>query len=338
MKGIVTTLSLMALMASAPASAAPSMSAGEGLFTVPQAETVAPNQMNLAVGIYGVGTPQTLRLGGFPFGAAVGINQQLSVGFHMEPVDYSLRDSPFSTASLSARMRVVDPVDDHPAVAVQAELGRFGQDPTAELIGVIGKDLGRVAPVAFAGLRWHKRGSFGATLGAGASIDLVGPTQAIVEASMMPDTRGIADWQARGGVRGLLGPLMLGGWLGGGFFEAVPWAGAGIVLAMTSVDIRSADRDLDGVADINDACIYVAEDLDQWQDDDGCPDVDNDGDGILDADDPTPNGEEVAEEQGLLFTTPTPRLRLRMPQLTLPSTDAAAEPRRGSAEPPEGTQ
>ncbi|MEZ4449611.1 MAG: hypothetical protein R3B09_09030 [Nannocystaceae bacterium] len=43
------------------------------------------------------------------------------------------------------------------------------------------------------------------------------------------------------------------------------------------------DRDHDGVRDRDDACPDVPEDLDDFEDEDGCVDRDNDGDGILDA-------------------------------------------------------
>lgn len=52
------------------------------------------------------------------------------------------------------------------------------------------------------------------------------------------------------------------------------------------------DRDADGVADDRDRCPEVAEDLDGWQDADGCPDDDNDGDGIADALDTCPTRAE----------------------------------------------
>ena len=45
------------------------------------------------------------------------------------------------------------------------------------------------------------------------------------------------------------------------------------------------DNDLDGIVDIKDKCIDEAEDFDGFEDNDGCPDLDNDGDGILDSDD-----------------------------------------------------
>lgn len=45
------------------------------------------------------------------------------------------------------------------------------------------------------------------------------------------------------------------------------------------------DKDGDGVPDDGDQCPTEPEDIDDFQDKDGCPDPDNDGDGILDIDD-----------------------------------------------------
>jgi outer membrane protein OmpA-like peptidoglycan-associated protein/opacity protein-like surface antigen len=53
------------------------------------------------------------------------------------------------------------------------------------------------------------------------------------------------------------------------------------------------DNDNDGILDIDDACQNIAEDIDGFQDDDGCPDPDNDGDGVLDIDDDCQN---IAED------------------------------------------
>jgi large repetitive protein len=49
------------------------------------------------------------------------------------------------------------------------------------------------------------------------------------------------------------------------------------------------DNDQDGVDDSEDACPMQAEDVDGWQDADGCPDNDNDSDGIADSLDGCPN-------------------------------------------------
>lgn len=53
------------------------------------------------------------------------------------------------------------------------------------------------------------------------------------------------------------------------------------------------DNDTDGIPDIKDKCPDEAEDKDGFQDDDGCPDPDNDTDGITDLKDQCPN---VAED------------------------------------------
>ncbi len=52
------------------------------------------------------------------------------------------------------------------------------------------------------------------------------------------------------------------------------------------------DRDEDGVLDMVDQCPDDPEDRDGWQDEDGCPDVDNDADGFLDQDDQCPDDAE----------------------------------------------
>ena len=49
------------------------------------------------------------------------------------------------------------------------------------------------------------------------------------------------------------------------------------------------DRDGDGILDPSDRCIDQPEDMDGFQDEDGCPEPDNDSDGILDTADKCPN-------------------------------------------------
>jgi OOP family OmpA-OmpF porin len=54
------------------------------------------------------------------------------------------------------------------------------------------------------------------------------------------------------------------------------------------VQVQNTDRDGDGIPDEVDQCPDVAEDLDGFDDIDGCPDFDNDKDGIYDAQDQCP--------------------------------------------------
>ncbi|MBL8026948.1 MAG: OmpA family protein [Fibrobacteres bacterium] len=49
--------------------------------------------------------------------------------------------------------------------------------------------------------------------------------------------------------------------------------------------VVSQDRDNDGIPDDQDQCPDIPEDVDGWEDEDGCPDYDNDNDGIYDSKD-----------------------------------------------------
>lgn len=74
--------------------------------------------------------------------------------------------------------------------------------------------------------------------------------------------------------------------------------GVGVVQSVNSADIRGVlgfifepsigDRDGDGYKDDVDDCPDDPEDFDHFEDEDGCPDLDNDKDGILDVDDECP--------------------------------------------------
>jgi outer membrane protein OmpA-like peptidoglycan-associated protein len=106
--------------------------------------------------------------------------------------------------------------------------------------------------------------------------------------------------------------------MGGARFESGAWvagagAGAGLNSGYGSPDFRALaslafqalpvepppqakqapiDTDHDGIADARDRCANDAEDFDQYQDDDGCPDLDNDHDQIADAKDACPGEAE----------------------------------------------
>ena len=71
---------------------------------------------------------------------------------------------------------------------------------------------------------------------------------------------------------------------------------------------RTSDRDGDGVPDAFDKCPDEPEDVDGFEDEDGCPDPDNDKDGIPDAADACPNEPETVngfeDEDGCPDETP----------------------------------
>lgn len=78
--------------------------------------------------------------------------------------------------------------------------------------------------------------------------------------------------------------------------EAALLAGVGDAPARALLSVawapRSHDLDHDGVDDDVDQCKELAEDIDGFQDEDGCPDLDNDDDGVPDKSDKCPNVKE----------------------------------------------
>ncbi|MDX9719594.1 MAG: OmpA family protein [Myxococcota bacterium] len=92
-----------------------------------------------------------------------------------------------------------------------------------------------------------------------------------------------------------------------------------LITLLAPLSAWANDADYDGIEDGVDRCPYDPEDLDAFQDEDGCPDSDNDGDGLLDWADQCPmqpeNFDGVQDEDGcpeegqegtLLAPQPTP--------------------------------
>lgn len=70
------------------------------------------------------------------------------------------------------------------------------------------------------------------------------------------------------------------------------------VFAGFSYADRDRDRDNDGIDDRDDSCPTEPEDRDGFEDLDGCPEADNDADGVLDAKDRCPDEAGLPENQG----------------------------------------
>jgi outer membrane protein OmpA-like peptidoglycan-associated protein len=86
----------------------------------------------------------------------------------------------------------------------------------------------------------------------------------------------------------------------------------GSLLAINPLNLP--DADYDGVPDVDDQCPLVVEDHDGFQDDDGCPDLDDDNDGIPDVEDRCPRDPETVnnyeDEDGCADTVPAQRERI----------------------------
>ncbi|MCB9681539.1 MAG: OmpA family protein [Alphaproteobacteria bacterium] len=84
--------------------------------------------------------------------------------------------------------------------------------------------------------------------------------------------------------------FLLGG--GAGLTPAPGSPSVRAFLGLGYVPVAAVDTDHDGISDRDDDCPKVPEDLDDFEDEDGCPDTDNDGDGLLDTDDDCPDDAE----------------------------------------------
>jgi len=94
-------------------------------------------------------------------------------------------------------------------------------------------------------------------------------------------------------------------------FQTVPGADAGFIafgvsLAFGGTPPAPGDRDRDGLLDGDDRCPNEPEDLDGFEDADGCPDPDDDRDGVLDGCDRCPRVAEDADSFEDLDGCPDP--------------------------------
>jgi outer membrane protein OmpA-like peptidoglycan-associated protein len=92
--------------------------------------------------------------------------------------------------------------------------------------------------------------------------------------------------EALGGIKMLVGDYVAIN-MGGGMgvlpgLGAPDWRMFGGVSVAPSFDPNMRDTDKDGIMDGMDQCIREPEDLDDFQDEDGCPEPDNDADGVID--------------------------------------------------------
>lgn len=130
---------------------------------------------------------------------------------------------------------------------------------------------------AHAGFHYFDGPQFGLDLGLGYQLGLGGPLSVgpFVRASMMFDN-------SSAGQHTVLGTVGVSA-----SFDIIPFAPP-----------PPADSDGDGIADPTDSCPTEPEDMDGFEDGDGCADADNDRDGILDGSDRCPNESGDSAHQG----------------------------------------
>jgi OOP family OmpA-OmpF porin len=121
---------------------------------------------------------------------------------------------------------------------------------------------------------WDPYGGIGVQFAPGRAINFRLDVRVAVTAGYAPDTPVTAELEATAGIYIELGDRRHRATATGGHGEHVA---------------EETDGDGDGILDAADQCPERAEDVDQFQDDDGCPDIDNDLDQVLDIADSCPS-------------------------------------------------
>jgi hypothetical protein len=130
-----------------------------------------------------------------------------------------------------------------------------------------------------------------AGLSAGPVVHLIVDAFGSTQFSNEPGTNSL---EALGGLRitPMGSPLAITAGGGAGLIEGAVGVPSFRALVGFNYSLESKDPDGDGVMDPHDLCPTEAEDIDGYEDGDGCPDVDNDNDGLTDDVDKCPNEPE----------------------------------------------
>lgn len=154
---------------------------------------------------------------------------------------------------------------------------------------------------------WRKKGRVGSTeLGPELRYN-VGARYAVSPViDVLVDGFGSTGFSAENGTNALEALLGFGVGPAKGPFRITGGAGTGVLRGVGVPTFRGyvgfiwvdepVDGDLDQINDSSDQCPTVPEDIDGFEDTDGCPDLDNDDDGIQDATDKCPSAAEDMDE------------------------------------------
>jgi OOP family OmpA-OmpF porin len=171
------------------------------------------------------------------------------------------------------------------------------------LVASVGGQKGKLGWTVDAGVDLGKQATIGTTTtgsavdaGAGVSYRVAEPFRVGVEFDQklnLADSEGGSGDPFEGHVYGTYGEcegLFATGGLGTGLVAGVGSPDLRVIAAIgwRAAECGPGDTDKDGITDDIDACPEVPEDMDGFEDTDGCPD-DNDGDGIADAEDACPD-------------------------------------------------
>ncbi len=295
-----------------------------GAITAPTAEMLPPGKMVFAFGLSSAWSPEGHQIGALPFGAGFSFDRNTEVGLHLSTEGRSLADPTFggTQVGFTARRRFFGADEVSTPLVMELEGMGVTGDWGTQLTAITGLKLAGIGIYPSVGVGWRERDAFGAEVSVALARYLQGRFRMLGEVGARFGVQGLQSADVRLGVRFVAyRRAHLIGWAGGGWASGAPRIGGGITMALYAEDPLDVDRDGDKISDWRDACPREAEDADGFQDGDGCVDPDNDGDGIPDAIDETPNGEELKSHK---YAAETPLLRMRIHERSFPGEDADA--------------
>lgn len=312
------------LLAVALASAEVGLDATSGAVSAPTAEMLPPGKMAFAFGMSTQASTEGFQLGALPFGAGFSYSKDTEVGLHLDIQGQTLGNPSFdgTRVGMNVRHRLLGRDEVHVPLVLELDATGITGEWGAQLTGVTGFKVGGFGIYPSLGVGWRESDSAAAELQVAVARYLQKRLRMLGEIGARVGLEGLQSADARIGLRvATYRRAHILVWAGGGWAGDAPWGGGGVTLALYAVDPLEVDRDEDGISDWTDRCPIDAEDVDRFQDDDGCSDPDNDQDGIPDIVDETPNGEEVKKHG---YDYETPRLRMRIHERSFPGEDPDA--------------
>lgn len=314
---------MMVLLALA-ARAEVGVDATSGAVTAPTAEMLPPGKMAFAFGLSSQVSTEGLQLGALPFGAGFSYSKDTEVGIHLDIQGETLANPSFdgTRVGITARHRLLGRDEVHTPLVLELDATGITGEWGAQLTAVTGFKVGEFGVYPSLGVGWRESDSAAAEVQVAVARYLHKRLRMLGEVGARVGLGGLQSADARVGLRvAAYRRAHVIAWAGGGWAGGAPWGGGGVTLALYAVDPLEVDRDDDGISDWTDTCPHAAEDKDRFEDDDGCPDPDNDQDGIPDALDETPNGETVSPTK---YKAETPLLRMRIHERGFPGEDPDA--------------
>ena len=317
------TAALLLLLFAEAAVAGTGLRGGRGLTTTPFADTLAPGAVELGVWGQAFHDGSDTLFVASPMALTFGITERTELALSAEILarsDPVRRPGMLDPARLTTRYRFADETPARPGFAINIAVERG--DRGADFRSSVGAQKSFHKYKTALALGWvaasgrSASGRRAATLQGGAEATFDEWAVALEADGRLEETESYRRGNVVLGTRinwNVVAPNLdigIGAQIGLGPHTADHRLLVG--LTYSTAPERMDDRDDDKVVDPSDRCLFEPEDINEYEDEDGCPEGG------------PPASEEVVAERE--FTTPRPRFRMRIPVLTLSSARRTPRP------------